>query len=440
MKEQKIEKSKGITLITLIVTIIMLLIFAGVGIAILTGDNGILSKSKEAKEESEKSKIIEQIKVDMAQKQVDKYGSINEEDLYSVLRKYGTISSDNAILTTNKGNYNLLISDIYSTIIINRWKGKTAVFVGDSITYGTGTESGMRYWEVLKESLNLSSVTGMGIPGSCISTKSDYGTGNTPLINRYTNIPNADLITIFMGTNDYGHETPLGSITDTTDISFYGALNFIVPALIEKHPTSRIVFVTPLHRYGFGTSSTLGTTFTYDYLDNGVGANLEDYVKAIKEVCERYSVPIIDLYSISELDPSDSTIKTSYMPDGLHPNNQGHKIMADIIKKSLELINPVNIEEPEEPDNLDTTESIKVQIGNVYSTEYKNALNRASMIENIYLKSGTSISLKDNSTYKYGIYQQTSSEIMLVNTVLTRWLDNCKLYYQIRWVVWYSFC
>ncbi|MFR3782860.1 MAG: hypothetical protein ACLTXR_03385 [Clostridia bacterium] len=46
-KKQKLKESKGITLIALVITIIVLLILAGVTIGItLTGDNGMLGKAK----------------------------------------------------------------------------------------------------------------------------------------------------------------------------------------------------------------------------------------------------------------------------------------------------------------------------------------------------------------------------------------------------------
>ena len=47
MKEQK-----GITLIALVITIIVLLILAGVSIAMLTGNNGVLTKATTAKSET----------------------------------------------------------------------------------------------------------------------------------------------------------------------------------------------------------------------------------------------------------------------------------------------------------------------------------------------------------------------------------------------------
>ena len=128
----------------------------------------------------------------------------------------------------------------------NPWESKSAVFVGDSITAGVGTTK--IYYEYLEEKLHFNSVTPMGVAGSCISAASDYGQSNQPLINRYKSIPFADLIVVFMGTNDYGHETPLGNVKDAQDGSFYGALNTIVPALTAKFPSSKIVFVTPLHK------------------------------------------------------------------------------------------------------------------------------------------------------------------------------------------------
>ena len=42
LKNKKLEKAKGITLIALVITIIILLILAGVSIAMLTGPNGLL--------------------------------------------------------------------------------------------------------------------------------------------------------------------------------------------------------------------------------------------------------------------------------------------------------------------------------------------------------------------------------------------------------------
>ena len=51
-----VKKEKGITLIALVVTIIVLIILAGVSINILVGDNGIITQAQKAKEETEIAK------------------------------------------------------------------------------------------------------------------------------------------------------------------------------------------------------------------------------------------------------------------------------------------------------------------------------------------------------------------------------------------------
>ena len=66
------NKNKGITLIALVITIIVLLILAGISIATLAGDNGILTKANEAKEETRGASVEEEIILWKAEKQADK--------------------------------------------------------------------------------------------------------------------------------------------------------------------------------------------------------------------------------------------------------------------------------------------------------------------------------------------------------------------------------
>ena len=121
----------------------------------------------------------------------------------------------------------------------NHFAGKKITCVGDSITAGSGTTK--TYWSILDETLQPQSMTGMGVGGSCVSAMSDYKTANSPLINRYASIPESDIITIYMGTNDYGHETPMGTINDLEDVSFYGALNTIISGIQKAQPDAKLV-------------------------------------------------------------------------------------------------------------------------------------------------------------------------------------------------------
>ncbi len=70
---KKINKNTGITLIALVVTIIVLLILAGVSISMLTGQNGILNRASEAKEKTEDVQKDEDEKMQGYESAIDKY-------------------------------------------------------------------------------------------------------------------------------------------------------------------------------------------------------------------------------------------------------------------------------------------------------------------------------------------------------------------------------
>ena len=83
------KQKKGITLIALVITIIVLLILAGISISMLSGDNSILQKVTDAKTLSERASVIEQARTDVLGCQVDNNGGgLSKTQLKSVLDKY----------------------------------------------------------------------------------------------------------------------------------------------------------------------------------------------------------------------------------------------------------------------------------------------------------------------------------------------------------------
>ncbi len=85
------KKNNGITLISLVVMIVILLMLAGVTISTLTGDNGIIVKSVEAKEDSEKMKADEDIELAIRDS-IGVNGFLKDEDIYKNLNKIENIS------------------------------------------------------------------------------------------------------------------------------------------------------------------------------------------------------------------------------------------------------------------------------------------------------------------------------------------------------------
>ena len=84
----KIAKtSKGITLIALVITIVVLLILAGVSIATLTGENGMIAKANQAKEASKKAELRERIQLAVIAARANTTGEIDKKVLHDELAK-----------------------------------------------------------------------------------------------------------------------------------------------------------------------------------------------------------------------------------------------------------------------------------------------------------------------------------------------------------------
>ena len=114
MKSSKRNKTAGITLIALVVTIIVLLLLAGISIQMITGNNGILNRTIVAKQATEEVQIIEEARRDiLAKMSTSKSGDITEAELEEILSKYGTVSSTGT-LTSTDGQYQIPVAKIYN--------------------------------------------------------------------------------------------------------------------------------------------------------------------------------------------------------------------------------------------------------------------------------------------------------------------------------------
>ncbi len=219
---------------------------------------------------------------------------------------------------------------------MSKWFNKKAVIIGDSIVAGAdgaslGASSVPKESNLpnqLKDRLGLNEIINYGASGTTIAQTSgnDNGMGGLAFVNRFSNMDDdADLVIVFGGTNDYGssYTVDFGTPSDTEKTTFYGALNYLCNGLIEKYNGKTIVFMTPLHR-DIETANVKGKT-------------LLDYVNAIKEVCQTFGIPVIDTYNISGFTPKNNSFKQAYLPDGLHPNEIGYKLLAERIYKNFEL-------------------------------------------------------------------------------------------------------
>lgn len=199
------------------------------------------------------------------------------------------------------------------------YQNVTVAFVGDSITRGTAMEAGNPiYWEIVNEKLKFKQVTGLGINGSCYSVTSEYGATTQPLPTRYRTIPQVDIIFILLGTNDFNMNTPLGTIEDKEDISFYGGMNYTFDRFAEEYPDATVILMTPVRRHGV-------------LWENSQGLKLTDYNDAIKAVAEQRGYILLDLYEITY-----EKLTAGVLADAVHPNKYGHQIMGEALTVWLE--------------------------------------------------------------------------------------------------------
>lgn len=204
--------------------------------------------------------------------------------------------------------------------------GLTINFLGDSITQGVGTTAPEKvYHQLIKEKYNLKYAINYGVSGTRIarqlvpakdSTSKDlYFELRAEIMER-----NADAVVVFGGTNDFGHgDAPFGTLESEDVYTFCGAVNSLIKKLKQDFVNSKIIFMTPLH------------TTEEEQPSSPDSKILKDYADAIRKICKINNIDVIDLFEINPLDAWNEEL----VPDGLHPSDKGHAILADVIAEEL---------------------------------------------------------------------------------------------------------
>ena len=150
--KQRKNGEGGITLIALVITIIVLLILAGVSIATLTGQNGILTRASDAKEQTEIAEVKERLQTDILGEQAGNNGELTKGKFIEILNKYfkDVPTEENfpeditsLILKTKEeyGSHDIKISEIYSGSFPKTPETVESLKVGDKVYYDTGNSN-----------------------------------------------------------------------------------------------------------------------------------------------------------------------------------------------------------------------------------------------------------------------------------------------------------
>lgn len=188
--------------------------------------------------------------------------------------------------------------------------------IGDSWTEVNNTAT-TNYVTYLTNQLNLQT-TNLGVSGT--GFKRGYDNDNA-YYQRTDSIPNnTDIITIMGSGNDLGAGYTLGNATDTGTTTICGCINTTLDNIFERFPGVRIgiISLAPWQNYPPNTSNTFA-----------------NYTNALKTIAQNRGIPFLDLYHSSNLRPWEEDFRTTYMPDGVHPNDAGTLLFVNRIKQFI---------------------------------------------------------------------------------------------------------
>ena len=224
-------------------------------------------------------------------------------------------------------------------------KGKKVVFFGDSITemgYYVNAFQKMTGCNVVKRGVSGTSFTKTTGREDSLSERIDLPSSDA--VGNKLGLPSeADLVIVLAGVNDWGQRNnwgiDLGSMTAAIDkTNFTGAVKYVFSKLREKYPTTPIVVLSMLHVYhptSFGTwreitysDGQYGGEITY--LTDKDGNTMDVWRKRVGEAANFYGIPFVNMTQCG-FTPFLQSDNETFMPDGLHPSEEGGEIMAKYI-------------------------------------------------------------------------------------------------------------
>lgn len=208
--------------------------------------------------------------------------------------------------------------------------------LGDSITQASNLSEEERekyaFPVVLQELLGCKEVVNLGVGGSTISTVGDFA-----MVERRREIEyDSDVIIVFGGTNDslfenkweYGELEYERRMTDGTFCGdadkLFGKIEYHADKNEENY--SKLICINP--------PSTVLQDAVYA-IDPGNMVHQREFAKAINEIAPAYRFEVIDFYNNNILNTHDKRVQEEFMPDGIHGNIEGYRIIAEHIASQI---------------------------------------------------------------------------------------------------------
>lgn len=307
-------------------------------------------KLEQMKAEAEQKKI-EQLKLEEEQKAEAEALALETVSANSIeaapvkwIKDYPQINSDKPLeekeLERSSYEETLAVNAFDKKVIENStidFSDVKITILGDSLTQGSNLDEEDRdkysYPAILQEILGCKEIVNLGIGGSTISAL-----GDNAMVERWSDIPkDSDIIIVFGGSNDmlfedkwdYGFLEYNNRMHGDTFCGDLDTLMSKIEYVYRDHNEDnycKLICINP--------PSTILSTAFYN-IDPGNLVHQKEFAKAINQVASEYSFEVIDFYNNNILNTHDRDVNEQFMPDGIHGNEEGYRIMAEHIASQI---------------------------------------------------------------------------------------------------------
>lgn len=242
-------------------------------------------------------------------------------------------SSDESVLTCKSETYELTgVADGKATVTIKSAdgkftetvevrvsdpvRGKSALFVGDSIT-AAGADNFKGWAKRVGDYCGIIG-TNNGRDGTSISDCRVGGSGRVLDLLTNNKGKKFDFVIMHGGTNDGWDSAPVGKISSSTnpedfDIStFAGGLEELFYYAKQWFPNAKLGYII-----NFKLNSSIGRM-----------SDMTEYYTVAKQICKKWGIPYLDLYFNDAISNLLQYKTNKYLPDGIHPNTAGYELLT----------------------------------------------------------------------------------------------------------------
>ena len=285
-----------------------------------TGTQAESEESSEGQEETEEVKALTEEEIAVRKALQETYVRERNE-------VYALPASYEKTLKINELDRKILENAYYS------FTDKQVVFIGDSITEGVGGNldpegNKISYVNYVDEALDFKAVLNHGKAGRTVTNYGDMELSVDADIDNLINI-DCNPVVIFIGVNDYLYYSPekrFGALDNGSTAGYCGAIQSFVEAIERNYPDKEYFFVTT-----YPLLSTDSSTYT-DYAGT---PTFDDYMQIQRILAERYGYHMIDIYNSGFMSTQDAVTTANLVPDGIHPNDAGYRMLGEHIAAEL---------------------------------------------------------------------------------------------------------